>query len=249
MPIRPFTFALRGMFYGRYGSDAEDFRLPTLYLGYPGPGARLRLGIVRSVASAASPSTGRARCSIGCSAAGSPSSTPSCASRCGARSAATTSTVRCRSRWRSSPTAAWRGVRATRPASAATEQEPVVERRRGDARQPLRLRGRRDRLRPAARSPGPRLALAVQSDAGILKVQQLQRVQEVQRFEGVQEVQRFRRGSDRTFSEPLSRISSMSSPSGAREPPTPAPPSSPSPRPATASREPRTANREPRTEN
>ena len=36
MPLRPFTFALRGLFYGRYGRDAEDFRLPTLYLGYPG---------------------------------------------------------------------------------------------------------------------------------------------------------------------------------------------------------------------
>ena len=36
MPVRPFTVALRGMYYGRYGRDAEDFRLPTLYLGYPG---------------------------------------------------------------------------------------------------------------------------------------------------------------------------------------------------------------------
>jgi outer membrane protein assembly factor BamA len=36
MPARPFTFALRGMYYGRYGSDAEDQRLPTLFLGYAG---------------------------------------------------------------------------------------------------------------------------------------------------------------------------------------------------------------------
>jgi Tol biopolymer transport system component len=36
MPLRPYTFALRGMYYGRYGSGAEDPRLPTLYLGYPG---------------------------------------------------------------------------------------------------------------------------------------------------------------------------------------------------------------------
>ncbi|MGH9374260.1 MAG: BamA/TamA family outer membrane protein, partial [Vicinamibacterales bacterium] len=36
MPVRPFTFAFRGMYYARYGSDAEDLRLPTLYLGYPG---------------------------------------------------------------------------------------------------------------------------------------------------------------------------------------------------------------------
>ena len=36
MPVRPYTFALRGMYYGRYGSGAEDQLLPTLYLGYPG---------------------------------------------------------------------------------------------------------------------------------------------------------------------------------------------------------------------
>jgi Tol biopolymer transport system component len=36
MPFRPFTLAFRGMFYGRYGRDSEDFRLPILYLGYPG---------------------------------------------------------------------------------------------------------------------------------------------------------------------------------------------------------------------
>jgi len=36
MPVRPYTFALRGMYYGRYGQNAEDQRLPTLYLGYPG---------------------------------------------------------------------------------------------------------------------------------------------------------------------------------------------------------------------
>jgi surface antigen Omp85-like protein/WD40 repeat protein len=36
MPFRPYTFALRGLYFGRYGRDAEDQRLPTLYLGYPG---------------------------------------------------------------------------------------------------------------------------------------------------------------------------------------------------------------------
>jgi hypothetical protein len=36
MPIRPYTLALRGIYYGRYGRDAEDQMLPTLYLGYPG---------------------------------------------------------------------------------------------------------------------------------------------------------------------------------------------------------------------
>ena len=36
MPKRPFTIALRGLYYARYGSDAENQLLPTLYLGYPG---------------------------------------------------------------------------------------------------------------------------------------------------------------------------------------------------------------------
>ena len=36
MPFRPYTLAFRGMYYGRYGRDSEDFRLPVLYLGYPG---------------------------------------------------------------------------------------------------------------------------------------------------------------------------------------------------------------------
>ena len=36
MPLRPFTVALRGLHYGRYGGDAEDGRLPPLFLGYQG---------------------------------------------------------------------------------------------------------------------------------------------------------------------------------------------------------------------
>ncbi len=36
MPVRPYTIALRGMYYGRLGPDAEDGQLPALYLGYPG---------------------------------------------------------------------------------------------------------------------------------------------------------------------------------------------------------------------
>jgi hypothetical protein len=36
MPVKPYTFAFRGLYYARYGNEAEDFRLPTLYLGYPG---------------------------------------------------------------------------------------------------------------------------------------------------------------------------------------------------------------------
>jgi Tol biopolymer transport system component len=36
MPLRPFTIALRGMHYGRYGRDSEDPRLTAIDLGFPG---------------------------------------------------------------------------------------------------------------------------------------------------------------------------------------------------------------------
>lgn len=36
MPVRPFTIAVRGLHYGRYGGSGEDQRLSPLYLGYPG---------------------------------------------------------------------------------------------------------------------------------------------------------------------------------------------------------------------
>lgn len=36
MPARPFTIALRGLHYGRYGRDGEDERLAPMYVGYPG---------------------------------------------------------------------------------------------------------------------------------------------------------------------------------------------------------------------
>jgi hypothetical protein len=36
MPVQPFTFAVRGLHYGRYGGDAEDSRLPPLFIGYQG---------------------------------------------------------------------------------------------------------------------------------------------------------------------------------------------------------------------
>lgn len=36
MPARPFTIAVRGLHYGRYGSGAEDPRLTPLYIGYQG---------------------------------------------------------------------------------------------------------------------------------------------------------------------------------------------------------------------
>ena len=36
MPARPFTFALRGLHYGRYGRNGEDQRLTPLFIGYQG---------------------------------------------------------------------------------------------------------------------------------------------------------------------------------------------------------------------
>jgi Tol biopolymer transport system component len=35
MPVRPFTIALRGMYYGRFGRDAENPLLTPVFLGYP----------------------------------------------------------------------------------------------------------------------------------------------------------------------------------------------------------------------
>ena len=35
MPVRPFTFAFRGLHYGRYGGGSEDNRLGPLFVGYP----------------------------------------------------------------------------------------------------------------------------------------------------------------------------------------------------------------------
>jgi WD40 repeat protein len=35
MPVRPFTLAVRGLHYGRYGRDGEDSRLSPLFVGYP----------------------------------------------------------------------------------------------------------------------------------------------------------------------------------------------------------------------
>ena len=65
MPVRPFTFAFRGLYYGRYGSDAEDQRLPALYLGYPGLVRGYDSGLVRVGRVRRARPTGRARRSIG----------------------------------------------------------------------------------------------------------------------------------------------------------------------------------------
>jgi hypothetical protein len=44
MPVRPFTFAVRALHYGRYGGDSEDSRLNPLYLGYEGLVRGYRVG-------------------------------------------------------------------------------------------------------------------------------------------------------------------------------------------------------------
>jgi Tol biopolymer transport system component len=36
MPVRPVTFAMRGVYFGRFGTDAGNERLPAMYLGYSG---------------------------------------------------------------------------------------------------------------------------------------------------------------------------------------------------------------------
>jgi hypothetical protein len=36
MPVKPLTVAVRGIYFGRFGRDAESERLPSLYIGYPG---------------------------------------------------------------------------------------------------------------------------------------------------------------------------------------------------------------------
>jgi Tol biopolymer transport system component len=36
MPVKPFTFAVRGLHYGRYGAGSEDPRLSPLFIGYQG---------------------------------------------------------------------------------------------------------------------------------------------------------------------------------------------------------------------
>ena len=35
MPVRPFTIALRGLYYGRYGRDSESSFLSPVFIGYP----------------------------------------------------------------------------------------------------------------------------------------------------------------------------------------------------------------------
>ena len=129
MPFRPFTIALRGMYYGRYrprrGESAADAGVP-----------RLR-GLVRGydydsfeARSAASSTNGPARCWTSCSDRAWWSATRSCASRSGAPSAATTSTVRCRWRWASSRTPAPPGIAAARLQADRHGRQPGAQRRR-----------------------------------------------------------------------------------------------------------------------
>ena len=117
--------AARHVLTGGTAANAEDQRLPTLYLGYPGSGARLRSRLVRSRGvrradrrlvpgvrspdrqprrdrerGVALPALGRVRRRIG-------------------------STDRFRSSSRSSPTPAWRGAARRRPSFTDGDRNPV----------------------------------------------------------------------------------------------------------------------------
>ena len=170
MPVRPFTFAFRGLFFGRYGSDAEDFRLPTLYLGYPGLVRGYDSGSFESSECGCRSRTARARSSIACSAAASRSSTPKCAFPLWALFGGDNfyGPLPVEMAFFADSGVAW-GQSNSQQFARGSNKEPVVS--VGVAMR-VNLFGfavARDRLRPAARSTGPRLALAVQSDAGILK--------------------------------------------------------------------------------
>ena len=96
------------------------------------------------------------------------SRTPSCASRSGARSAAS-------SFYGPLPVELGGLLRRRRRVGRTTrrrsftdgDHQPGRQRRRRRAHQRVRVRGRGDRLRPPARPPGPRLAVAVQPAAWI----------------------------------------------------------------------------------
>ena len=165
----PFTFAFRGLFYGRYGSDAEDFRLPTLYLGYP--------GLVRGYDSE--------RRSNRASAAWRPDgSCPVFDRLLGSRVAIVNAEMRF-PLWALFGGSNFYGPLPVEMAlfadsGVAWGQSNSQQFAHGSNKEPVSSVGvamranlfgfavARARLRPAARSPGPRLALAVQSDAGIL---------------------------------------------------------------------------------
>ena len=167
MPVRPFTFAFRGLYFARYGNDAEDLRLPTLYLGYP--------GLVRGYASG-SFETGE----CGLQADG---SCPTFDRLLGSRVAIFNAEIRF-PLWGALGGSNFYGPlpiemavfadsgvawgQSTSMLYGGNQKEPVSSVGVGDARQPVRVRGRRDRFRPSTGPSGPRLALAVQFDSGVL---------------------------------------------------------------------------------
>ena len=175
MPIRPYTLAFRGLYYGRYGRDSDDGRLPTLYLGYP--------GLVRGYDSGSFESFECGNHPDG--------SCPVFDRLIGSRVAIANAELRF------PPWAAFGGSGFYGPVPVElaffadagvawgnntrtfsdTIRKPRRQRRRRGARERVRLCCRRDRLRPAARSPGPRLAVAVQSATRILANSQTCRVQ------------------------------------------------------------------------
>jgi hypothetical protein len=108
--FRPWTIAVRGLHYGRYGSDAEDPRLAPLYVGY---GTLVRgYEIGDFDASECTAVAGSSTC---------PEPTSSSAFRCWApRSSGSSSRASCRSSSPSSPTPAPPGPPTSRSSSSST---------------------------------------------------------------------------------------------------------------------------------
>ena len=67
MPVRPFTVALRGMYYGRFGRDAENPLLTPVFLGYPELVRGYDYGSFRAEECGITTRRSRARCSTSCS--------------------------------------------------------------------------------------------------------------------------------------------------------------------------------------
>ena len=168
MPVRPYTIALRGMYYGRLGDDAEDEMLPALFLGYP--------GLVRGYDQYSFESS---EC-VGGSTVG---SCPAFDRLIGSRVAIANAELRfpiwgafggdqfygplpIEGAFFADAGVAW--GQSLRAGTLPGDNKPVVSLGAAVRVNMLRLRGCRDRFRPSARSADARLDVAVPVQAGIL---------------------------------------------------------------------------------
>ena len=168
MPVRPFTIALRGMYYGRFGRGAESSFLTPVFIGYP--------DLVRGYdyGSFTADECGAAI----------DGSCPAFDRLVGSRMLVANAELRF-PLWAAfggdgfygplpvevgvfaDAGAAWDRSRSL--ASQGPRSKSRAQRRRRAPRQPARFRDRADRLLPAARPSRPRLDLAVQPQARILR--------------------------------------------------------------------------------